>query len=39
VNGILSAVDADLIRLSVSQTNDQFTHVYFPRMGYSLTLI
>ena len=39
VNGILSAVDADLIRLSVSQTNDQSTHVYFPRMGYSLTLI
>ena len=39
VTGTLCAADGDLIRLSVSQPSDQSTHVYFPRMGYVLTLI
>ena len=39
VNGTLCAVNDDFVRVRVAQDNDELTHVYFPRMGYSLALI
>lgn len=39
VTGVLGAVGTNLLRVQVRQENDQCTHVYFPRTGYSLALI